>query len=157
MAPSTAYLVPKKEERTCRSRSLEWLVSLQMFTWEHHQVTSGSDDPSFLYWLCVLSAELFRKATKRQVMLGAALVDEKGNLRPDAATNTASLIMPSMLVPPPHRFFQFHRAEYHHVKRTGGVCHLGQVAWGTPLLRNLFSQPVMVDHVFPGKRLKRAV
>ena len=117
-------------------------------------MNSGSNVQFFLYWLPVLLAELFRKATKRQVMLGAALVDEKGNLRPDAATNSASLIMPSMLVPPPQTLFQFYRAEYHHMKTTGGVCHLGHVEWRTPLLRNLSSQPLMVVHVFPTKKLR---
>lgn len=53
--------------------------------------------------------EQFRKATKRQVMLGAALVDEKGNFIPTPPANPAPILSPLIappIQPPPRPLFQ---------------------------------------------------
>eukprot|EP00210_Caulerpa_lentillifera_P008303 g7923.t1 len=54
------------------------------------------------------TVEQFRKAVKRQIIMGAALVDEKGNFRASAPLNATppSLIPPPVLPPPMPRQFQ---------------------------------------------------
>ena len=100
----------RRDGRTCRSRFLEWLEFRATSTKELLQVRNASRN-EVERLECV--AELFRKATKRQVMLGAALVDEKGNLRPSTPTNAAPLMPPLMMpsiTPPSHSLLQFVRA-----------------------------------------------